>query len=231
MKTKAGHLAELNNGVVQLNALKVCFDSLTDELQKAQQKVEQADQHIMQLLSNIYATKPGLESAKHKEVAQRYDLKYTRELVVTRMEWQRAQCSLDREGLWKQILTRKDLAPTLTGDDIVFISREEYMKYKNLLVSLYSEERESELYNETETLQFWSSIKMTDSPMRTCERSPKTRRTQQTSAPAENTSAEQPDIESGNGTPHYVCHCRPSSGCFCHLTAYKAKDQDRHGNY
>ena len=84
-----------------------------------------------------------------------------------------------------------------------------------LLTSLYDEVRESEIYNETEALQFWSSIKMIDSPMR----SPKVRRTDQSSAPAENTSAEQPVIDTGNGAPHYVCHCRPSSGCFCHLTA------------
>jgi hypothetical protein len=226
LKTKAGHLAELNRGVVQRNALKICYASLTEELQRAEIALEKTELQIMQLLNTLNWDEPGDESAKHRAIAQKYDLKTTRELVVRRTEWNRAQCSLDREQLWKQVLTRKDLAPSMNGNDIRFISRKELELYMPLLTSLYNEERESEINKETEALQFWSVIKMIDSPMR----SPKVRRTDQSSAPAENTSAEQPVIDSGNGAPHYVCYCRPSSGCFCHLTAFKnkAKEQNNH---
>jgi hypothetical protein len=226
LKTKAGHLAELNRGVVQLNALKVCYVSLTEELEQAEKALEKTELQIMQLLNTLTSTEPGDESAKHRAIAQKYDLKTTRELVVRRTEWNRAQCCLDREQLWKQVLTRKDLAPSMNYNDIRFISRKELELYMPLLTSLYNEERESEINNETEALQFWSVIKMIDSPMR----SPKVRRTDQSSAPAENTSAEQPVIDSGNGAPQYVCYCRPSSGCFCHLTACKnkAKEQNNH---
>ena len=106
----------------------------------------------MQLLSTVTSTKPGGESAKHRAIAQKCDLKTTRELIVRRTEWNRAQCSLDREHLWKQVLTRKDLAPTMSNSDMLFISRQECRQYVPLLTSLYSEERESEIYNETEAL-------------------------------------------------------------------------------
>ena len=215
LKTKAGHLAELNRGVVQLNALKVCYDNLTEEVEKAESALAKTELIISRLLDTLTSTKPGDESAKHRAIAQKYDLKATRELIVRRTEWNRAQCFQDREELWKQVLTRKDLAPSMNGNDIRFISRIELEHYMPLLTSLYDEVRETAIYHETEALQFWSSIKMIDSPMR----SPKVRRTDQSSAPAENTSAEQPVIDTGNGAPHYECYCRPSSGCLCHLKA------------
>ena len=227
LKTKAGHLAELNRGVVQLNALKVCYDNLTEEVEKAESALAKTELIISRLLDTLTSTKPGDESAKHRAIAQKYDLKATRELIVRRTEWNRAQCFQDREELWKQVLTRKDLAPSMNGNDIRFISRIELEHYMPLLTSLYDEVRETAIYHETEALQFWSSIKMIDSPMR----SPKARRTDQSSAPTENTSVEQPIIESSNGAPYYVCYCRPSSGRFCHLTAHKAKDQSKHESY
>jgi len=226
LKTKAGHLAELNRGVVQLNALKTCFASLTEELQQAEKALDRTELQIMQMLDTLISPEPGTESAKHRAIAQKYDLKTSRELVVQRVGWNRAQCSLDRGHLWKQVLTRKDLAPSMNGNDIHFLSREELVLYMPQLTSLYNEERESEINKETEALQFWYVIKMVDAPVR----GPKVRRTDQSSAPAENKSAEQPVIDSGNGAPHYVCYCRPSSGCFCHLTAFKnkAKEQNNH---
>ena len=199
----------MNRGVVQLNALKVCYVSLTEELEQAEKALEKTELQIMQLLNTLTSTELGDESAKHKAIAQKYDLKTTRELVVRRTEWNRAQCCLDREQLRKQVLTRKDLAPSMNYNDIRFISRKELELYMPLLTSLYNEERESEINNETEALQFWSVIKFADSPVR----SPKVRRTDQSSAPAEDTSAEQPVMDSDNGAPQEVCYCRPNSGC------------------
>jgi hypothetical protein len=231
LKTKAGHLAELNRGVVQLNALKVCYDNLTEEVEKAESALAKTELIISRLLDTLTSTKPGDESAKHRAIAQKYDLKATRELIVRRTEWNRAQCFQDREELWKQVLTRKDLAPSMNYNDIRFISRKELELYMPLLTSLYNEERESEINNETEALQFWSVIKFADSPVR----SPKVRRTDQSSAPAEDTSAEQPVMDSDNGAPQEVCYCRPNSGgplqakqCVLPTCKNKVKKQNNH---
>ena len=176
--------------MVQLNALKICYASLTEELQRAEIALEKTELQIMQLLDTLTSTEPGDESAKHRAIAQKYDLKTTRELVVRRVGWNRAQCSLERGHLWKQVLTRKDLVPSMNGNDIHFLSREELVLYMPQLTSLYNEERESEINKETEALQFWYVIKMIDAPMR----GPKVRRTDQSSAPAEDTPAEQPVV-------------------------------------
>ena len=61
----------------------MCFESLTEELEKAEHDVGNTEMHIKHTLTNI---KPGGESAKHRALAQKYDLKTARELIVKRTE-------------------------------------------------------------------------------------------------------------------------------------------------
>ena len=60
-----------------------------EEVEKAENALAKTELIISRLLDTLTSTKPGDESAKHRAIAQKYDLKATRELIVRRTEWNR----------------------------------------------------------------------------------------------------------------------------------------------
>ena len=159
---KSLHLASLQAGITNLGALKICYVTHTQEIDKVYQKIMGIDGQII-WQKNITCD-AGQEAAKYRALADKYDNLYRQQAIHKHLTRDKNSIIAERQDIWKEVvLPRKDLVPVL---NIEFITEEEKQYCLPRMQSLYNQETQTAMEQDTQKLCFWSSINMKDSPIR-----------------------------------------------------------------
>ena len=161
---KSLHLASLQAGITNLGALKICYVTHTEEIDKVDQKIMGLDGQITWQKNMLLTCVAGQEAAKYRALADKYDNLYRQQAIHKHLTRDKNSIIAERQDIWKEVvLPRKDLVPVL---NIEFITEEEKQYCLPRMQSLYNQETQTAMEQDTQKLCFWSSINMKDSPIR-----------------------------------------------------------------